>query len=241
MPYERARRLFERWFPASDPHEAYLTQMRLEVFWQNPKHLKTCFIHSGVEHIDPHETYVISSIHFGQWGMYPASLNQQFGIRSQMVASGRNRTPNSRSDHFWYHHGQKPQVLSGYPVCYSTDSFYEQLGRLHEGRNLVVILDVREKGLVQRELRTEFCGGPYFLQRSAPLMARRAKVRILPYFGFYDSRAGKHRVRWFPPVTPQRDDRATLQSIVAMFEPLFAARPEMYFNVLEFHRHPLAP
>ena len=238
VPYRWARRLLLRSGGPMEPREAYLAWIRLEVFWFRATYLKRRFEHTGTEYIDPGEPYLITSLHFGQWGMYPASLNQQYGIKSQVIASGRNRNINSSSDHFWYRYGQLPQLMSGYPVCYSTDSIYAQLDRLRSGRSLVMIADVRERGLRQRETEVDFLGEPFFLQRTVPLLARRARVRILPYLGHYDVASGRHRVRWFEPISTGRRDQETLQRIARLFEQGFSAHPEQYFNHLPFHRQP---
>ena len=83
--------------------------MRLEVFWLSANQLKRAFVHHGVDKIDPTEPYVMTSLHLGHWAMYPASLNQQYGIQSQVVATGRNRQINANTDHFWYYYGHRKQ------------------------------------------------------------------------------------------------------------------------------------
>lgn len=236
LPYGLVNRAFLRLTRPSAPREAYLASMRLEVFWLNPQYLKRNFLHRGVEHIDPAEPYVMTSLHFGQWGMYPASLNQQYGIRSQVVASGRNRLINGNTDHFWYYYGHLKQDLSGYPAAYSTESFYEQVKRLRNGRSLVVIADVREYGLRQKEVAVDFVGAPFYVQRTVPLLARRAQVRILPYIGHYDEKLQKHRVTWFPPLQAEADEQRTMQRVMAVLEPEFSAHLDHYFNVLSSHR-----
>jgi lauroyl/myristoyl acyltransferase len=238
IPYPTARGLWLRFSRPADPHEQYLQEMRLEVLWLGARYLRKRFLHSGVEHIDPAETYVITSLHFGQWGMYPASLNVQYGIPSQMIGSGRNMDRSTRQGHFWFTYGHRRQGLSGHPICYSTDSMYRHLERLRAGTSLVAVADVRERLLFAREARVEFLGGPFHLQRAVPLMARRAKVRILPYLGFYDAASGKHRVQWFEPISPGRSEKETLQRVATLFEPIFASRPHMYFNDLARQRRP---
>jgi len=238
LPYRLANWGFTRLTKPSGPREAYLASMRLEVFWLNPAHLKHEFVHRGVDHIDPAEPYVMTSLHFGHWAMYPASLNQQYGIKSQVVASGRNRMINGNTDHFWYYYGHRKQYLSGHPPAYSTDSFYEHVKRLRSGRSLVVIADVREQGLAQKETAVDFLGAPFYVQRTVPLLARRAGARILPYVGHYDDKLHKHLVTWFPPLSAAADDQRTLQQIMALLEPEFSAHLHQYFNVLDSHRQP---
>ncbi|MDT8407008.1 MAG: hypothetical protein RQ715_07135 [Methylococcales bacterium] len=218
--------------------ESYLTAMRLEVLWLGQRYLKKNFVHQGVDQIDPEETYVITSLHYGQWGMYPASLYQQTGISSQMIISGRNRKPNSRPSHFWHQFGHLKQGLSGHPGRYSTDRFFQHVSQLKQGINQVTILDVREQGLQQKELATDFMGEPFYLPATVPLLARRAQVRILPYLGYYDSATGQHRVQWFAPVSPAPDNAKTLQALVDLFQPTFARHPEFYFNDLAWMRTP---
>jgi lauroyl/myristoyl acyltransferase len=84
----------------------------------------------------------------------------------------------------------------------------------------------------------DFMGGPYYLPKTVPLLAKRARVSILPYIGYYDLQQGKHRVSWFPPIPPRQRDSDTLQAIMACFQPTFERHPEFYFNVLEHHRTP---
>ncbi len=218
--------------------ESYLTAMRLEVLWLGQRYLKKNFVHQGIDQIDPEETYVITSLHYGQWGMYPASLYQQTGISSQMIISGRNRKPNSRPSHFWKKFGHLKQGLSGYPGRYSTDSFFQHVGQLKQGISQIAILDVREQGLRQQELATSFMDGPFYLPATVPLLARRAKVKILPYLGYFHAATGQHRVQWFAPISPHRNNTQTLQTLVDLFQPTFASHPEFYFNDLAWMRTP---
>lgn len=238
-PYPICRKIFLRLTAPPDAHSAYLTSMRLEVIWLSAKHLRNHFIHRGVERIDPGETYIITSLHFGQWGMYPASLYQQYGIPSQMVISGRNRRPDSNQSYFWKRFGHDRQHLSGHPGRFSTDTFYQHVDQLKKGISQIVILDVRERGLVQKEVGVPFLGAPLYLPRTVPLLAKRSGIRILPYFGCYDPALGKHQVNWFPPVEYRQDDATTLELILRNFEPLFRAHPEFYFNHLPSFRHPM--
>jgi lauroyl/myristoyl acyltransferase len=236
VPYALARRLSQRLAPADAPRDAYLAAMSLEVLWLNRWHLRHCFEHAGVGHLDPRETYVFTSLHFGHWGMYPASLYQQHGIASQMVATGRNQDRTTPRGHFWYRYGHLRQHLSGYPCCYSTDGVFAHLRRLRSGRSLTVVADVREQGLPQTEVAVDFLGGPFYLQRAVPLLARRAGVRIVPYIGYYDAAAARHRVTWFPPLRPSHDDGETLQALAALWEPVVRGRESCYFNVLKGRR-----
>ncbi len=238
LPYRPCRNLFLKLTAPGGAHEAYLTSMRLEVIWLSPRHLRRQFLHHGTEHIDPAETYIVTSLHYGQWGMYPASLYQQQGIASQMVISGRNRRPDSNQSYFWKRFGHDRQHLSGYPGRFSTDTFFQHVNQLKQGISQIVILDVRERGLAQKEISVPFLGAPLFLPRAVPLLAKRAGVRILPYLGFYDPAAGKHRVEWFPPVAYRGDDTATTAAVLRHFEPLFQEHPEFYFNDLASFRRP---
>lgn len=238
VPYRWARRALLRLAPPATPRDAYLAAMVLEVLWLNRWHLRHCFQHSGVDQLDPAETYLFTSLHFGHWGMYPASLYQQYGIASQMVATGRNQDRTTPRGRFWYRYGHLRQHLSGYPCCYSTDGVFAHVARLREGRTLTMVADVREQGLVQKEVAVEFLGGPFHLQRAVPALARRARVRIVPYIGFYNPEIGRHEVTWFAPQTPARDDGVTLQRLATQWEQVVRGRESMYFNVLHAHRHP---
>ncbi|MEL0585625.1 MAG: hypothetical protein AAES65_12205 [Candidatus Thiodiazotropha sp. (ex. Lucinoma kazani)] len=238
--YPTARKWLLAVSSPADARDAYLAAMRLEVVWLSKQYLKNNFIHTGIEYINPEEAYVITSLHFGQWGMYPASLYQQRGINSQMVMTGRNNLPGSPIAYFWHRFGHEKQYLSGYPGRLSTDSFYSHAQQLKSGISQIVILDVREHGLRQKELAFNFMGGDYFLPRTVVLLARRAKVKILPYLGYYDVEKKKHQVQWFKPINPGQSDTAAIQLILDNFEPLFLEHPELYFNVLEHHRQPFS-
>jgi lauroyl/myristoyl acyltransferase len=238
VPYSLARRVSLKLAPAKTRRDAYLAAMSLEVLWLNRWHLRHCFVHKGVEQLDPLETYIFTSLHFGHWGMYPASLYQQYEIASQMVATGRNQDRTTPQGHYWYRYGHLRQDLSGFPCAYSTDGAYAHLRRLRAGHTLTLVADVREKGFQQAEIPVQLLGGAFHLQRVVPLLARRAGVRIVPYIGFYDASIGKHVVNWFSPVTAFNDDRDTLQRIVDMWEPFMRGREDMYFNVLDAYRRP---
>ncbi len=236
LPYPAARRLLIRRAAGDSDRDEYLASMRLEVLWLGRRYLKRNFTHRGVENIDPERTYVITSLHFGQWGMYPASLFQQRGIASQMIMTGRNMPAGSPESYFWKTFGHRKQILSGHPGSYSTDGFFTHARRLEQGISQISILDVREHGLPQKEVAVNFMGGPYYLPRTVPLLARRAGVDILPYIGYYDVNIRRHRVQWFPPVSPQAGVEETLQRLVDCFEPTFSQHPAYYFNVLEHFR-----
>ena len=236
--YPTARKLLLALSAPTDSRDEYLAAMRLEVVWLSQRYLKSRFTHFGIEHIDPDETYVITSLHFGQWGMYPASLYQQFGISSQMVMTGRNNFPGSPIAYFWQRFGHQKQVLSGYPGCLSTDGFYSHARQLQSGVSQIVIMDVREHGLRQKELELNFMGGPYFLPKTVALLARKAKVRILPYIGYYDVNKKRHQVYWYEPIEPGQSDRSTLQSVLDRLKPTFSDHPDFYFNVMDSHRQP---
>jgi lauroyl/myristoyl acyltransferase len=238
IDYSTARRLLLAVSAATDSRDAYLAAMRLEVVWLSERYLKSRFKHFGVEHINPDETYVITSLHFGQWGMYPASLNQQYGISSQMVMTGRNNAPGSPLAYFWGRFGHQKQILSGYPGCYSTDGFYSHARQLNSGISQIVIMDVREFGLRQKELALHFMGGPYYLPKTVALLARKAKIKILPYIGYYDVDKKQHQVYWFEPIQPGKSDQETLQQVLNQLEPVFSKWPDYYFNVLQSHRQP---
>lgn len=238
VSYPTARRLLLALSRPTDQRDAYLAAMRLEVVWLAATYLKRNFLHLGTEEIDPAEPYVITSIHFGQWGMYPASLFQQYGIGSQMVMTGRNHQQGSPVTYFWERFGHNRQYLSGYPGRLSTESFYSHVEQLKSGVSQVVILDVREHGLAQKELGLRFMGGDYYLPKTVVLLAKRAKCRILPYIGYYDVEEKRHKVYWFKPIAPVGRDTEILQSILDQFEPHFSRHPELYFNVLEGHRRP---
>ncbi len=200
LPYRPWRSLFLKLNDPGDAQEAYLTSRRLEAIWLSPRHLRKPFIHRGTEHTDPAETYVVSSLHYGQRGMHPASLYQQPGIASQVVISGRNRRPDSSQSYFWKRFGHDRQPLSGHPGRFSTDTLSQHVNRLKLGIRQILILDLRERGLAQKEIRVPLLGAPLFLPRTLPLLAKRAGVRIVPYRSFYGPAAGRHRVEWFPPV-----------------------------------------
>ncbi|MES9992466.1 MAG: hypothetical protein ABW098_10965 [Candidatus Thiodiazotropha sp.] len=238
LSYPLARKLLLALAKPLDERDAYLAAMRLEVVWLAANYLKKYFVHSGTEGIDPSEPYVITSIHFGQWGMYPASLFQQYGIGSQMVMTGRNHPQGSPVTYFWERFGHNRQTLSGHPGRLSTESFYSHVEQLKSGVSQIVILDVREHGLPQKELGLRFMGGDYYLPKTVVLLAKRAKCKILPYLGYYDAEERRHKVFWFKPITPDGSATETLQGILELFEPLFSQHPEMYFNVLESHRRP---
>ena len=78
--------------------------------------------------------------------MYGASLNQQTGIESQTVASIRNLQPGTPVSRFWVRYSHLPQVLSGYPVCHSTETPFQHIERLNRGISLNMLLDPREQG-----------------------------------------------------------------------------------------------
>ncbi|MEJ2404300.1 MAG: hypothetical protein P8171_08430 [Candidatus Thiodiazotropha sp.] len=238
ISYPIARSLLLRLSQPIDERDAYLASMRLEVVYLGAQYLKRNFIHSGVEAIDPNETYVVTSLHFGQWGMYPASLYQQYAIGSQMIMTGRNNLPGTPFAHFWQKYGHARQTLSGFPGRLSTESFYAHARRLEAGISQIAIMDVREHGLHQKELRLDFMDGAFYLPRTVAVLARRAKVRILPYIGYYDSVLKKHRVFWFSPISADRSDSRTMQSVLDLLEPVFRERPEFYFNVMANHRAP---
>lgn len=235
--------LADRWMRArtrgESARESYLARMVFEVMWLGAGHLRRYFDHSGVEHIDPNETYVLTSLHFGHWAMYSASLNQQFGIANQMVATGRNIDLEHPMGHYWYHFGHTRQDLSGHPACYSTDSIFAHLRRLRQGTSLVVVADVREGDFYQKEVSVRFLGERLYLQRTPALLARRAGVRILPYIGWFDEQASRHKVQWFEPITCSADDAQTLQRVADRWEPTFAAHRHQYFNVWSAHTQPL--
>jgi hypothetical protein len=92
--------------------------------------------------------------------MYPASLYQQHGIGSQMVMTGRNHVPGSPITYFWERFGHAKQHLSGYPGRLSTESFYSHVAQLKSGISQIVILDVREHGLPQKEFNCNLWGAP---------------------------------------------------------------------------------
>jgi lauroyl/myristoyl acyltransferase len=236
LGYPVARDLMLKLTQPTDPREIYLASMLLEVVWLSETYLKRNFIHSGADAIDPEEPFVITSLHFGQWGMYPASLYQQSGVASQMIITGRNQRPDSPVSYFWHRFGHLKQHLSGYPGRYSTEGFFKHKQKLESGISQIVMLDVRERGLPQKELALEFAHGPYYLPRTVPLLARRAKARILPYIGYYDIDSEKHKVTWFPPLSAKSSDKSTLQEILELFEPVFTSHPEFYFNVLSDFR-----
>jgi lauroyl/myristoyl acyltransferase len=234
--YPLARRLLLNISKPVDPRDAYLAATRLEVVWLSADYLKANFDHIGVEAIDPKEPYVMTSLHFGQWGMYPASLYQQYGISSQMVMTGRNHPPGSPITYFWERFGHKRQHLSGHPGRLSTESFFSHVRQLKNGVSQIVILDVRESGLPQKEVELGFMGDAYYLPKTVVLLAKRAGCRILPYIGYYDPEKKRHRVTWFKPIPVGRSEAATLQHLLDLFEPVFSQHPEYYFNVLESHR-----
>lgn len=238
ISYPLARKLLLSLANPIDPRDAYLAAMRLEVVWLGAAYLKEHFAHFGVEQIDPDESYVLTSLHFGQWGMYPASLYQQYGIGSQMVMTGRNHPQGSPITYFWERFGHKKQHLSGYPGRLSTESFFSHVQQLKSGISQIVILDVREHGLPQKELKLSFMGGDYYLPKTVALLAKRAKCRILPYMGYYDETQRRHNVQWFKPIDSVGSEAGVLQQILDLFEPLFSQHPEFYFNVLESHRRP---
>jgi lauroyl/myristoyl acyltransferase len=236
ISYPHARSLLLAISKPADERDAYLAAMRLEVVWLSADYLKANFDHVGIEQIDPAEPYVMTSLHYGQWGMYPASLHQQYGISSQMVMTGRNNIPGSPVAYFWQRFGHKKQYLSGYPGRLSTENFFSHVTRLRAGVSQVVILDVREHGLAQKEVELMFMGGTYYLPKTVVLLAKRAGCRILPYIGWYDAGKKRHKVTWFKPISVARPETATLQQILDLFEPTFSQHPEYYFNVLESHR-----
>lgn len=239
IPYRWMHYALQHLTQTDSPRDAYLSSMTMEVLWLNRWHLRHCFDHVGVELLDPDEPYVFTSLHFGHWGMYPASLYQQFGIPSQMVATGRNQDRSTPRGRFWYRYGHLRQYLSGFECCYSTDGVFALAARLREGRSLTVISDVREKGLIQREAAVDFLGGPFYLQRTVAALARRGRVRIVPYVGYYDESLHRHRVTWFAPQSPLRNDAATMQRIVATLEPTVMGKEAFYFNVMDALRRPL--
>lgn len=232
VPFRWARKGLLALSPEALPRTEYLKSMKLEVLWLNRHHLRHCFVHHGTEHIDPGATYIFTSIHYGHWGMYPASLYQQQGIASQMVASGRNRTSNRTTPqgHFWYRYGHRRMSLSGFPACYSTDGIHAHLQRLRDGRNLTIVLDVRERGFTSKQDRLNFLGHPYYLPRSVPLLARRAKVSILPYIGRFRPDKGIHEIHWLPAIQPNRTPVAVLQQILDQMESFVSVSPHDYFN-----------
>ncbi|MEW8467250.1 MAG: hypothetical protein AB2637_01920 [Candidatus Thiodiazotropha sp.] len=237
VSYPFARKLLLAFSRPIDRRDAYLAAMRLEVVWLGADYLKKNFVHYGAEEIDRNEPYVMTSIHFGQWGMYPASLYQQYGISSQMVMTGRNHPHGSPITYFWERFGHNRQHLSGYPGRLSTESFFSHVQQLRSGISQIVILDVREHGLPQKELGLRFMGGDYYLPKTVVLLAKRARCKILPYLGYYDVEEKRHKVYWFEPIAPDGSDREILQLILDRYEPLFSQHPEFYFNVLESHRN----
>jgi lauroyl/myristoyl acyltransferase len=238
VSYPFARRLLLAVSDPIDERDAYLAAMRLEVVWLSAAYLKENFDHIGGEAIDPAEPYVMTSLHYGQWGMYPASLYQQCGIGSQMVMTGRNHPPGSPITYFWERFGHNKQYLSGYSGRLSTENFFSHVKQLRSGVSQIVILDVREQGLPQKELELKFLGESYYLPKTVALLAKRAGCRILPYIGYYDHEKKRHQVIWFSPISPAGSDSETLQRILDLFEPIFSRHPEFYFNVLESHRRP---
>jgi lauroyl/myristoyl acyltransferase len=238
ISYPFARRLLLAASKPVDQRDAYLAAMRLEVVWLSAGYLKSKFDHIGVETIDPGEPYVMTSLHYGQWGMYPASLYQQYGVSSQMVMTGRNHPPGSPITYFWERFGHKKQYLSGHPGRLSTESFFSHVKQLKSGVSQIVILDVREHGLPQKEIELAFMGGAYYLPRTVVLLAKRAGCRILPYMGSYDPVKKRHKVTWFKPISAAGSEAETLQQILDLFEPSVSQHPEFYFNVLENHRRP---
>jgi lauroyl/myristoyl acyltransferase len=238
VSYPLARRMLLAASKPLDQRDAYLAAMRLEVVWLSADYLKANFDHIGLDEIDPDEPYVITSLHYGQWGMYPASLFQQHGVGSQMVMTGRNHPTGSPVTYFWERFGHKKQHLSGYPGRLSTESFYSHVKQLKAGVSQIVILDVREQGLAQKEVELSFMGDAYFLPKTVPLLAKRAGCRILPYIGCYDPEKKRHKVTWFKPISADRSEVQVLQQILDLFEPSFSLHPEYYFNVLESHRRP---
>lgn len=231
-PYRLVRDLVKRCCAESDPRIRYFQYLQLELLWFRRRFLLRHFLHQGVERIDPAETYLLTSLHFGNFCMYGASLNQQRGIASRTVASIRNLEPGTRVSRFWVRYSHLPQILSGYPVCHSTDTPFQHIERLNRGVSLNMLMDPREQGFEPREHTVDFLERPLRLQRAVPLLARRARVRILPYIGYYDRAIGRHRVTWFPPLAAVRNDRDTLQGIVSLFEEVVAAHPTQSFNVL---------
>ena len=239
VPFKYARRVLFKLAPPKTAREVYLSSMVLEVLWLNAWHLKRCFVHNGVDHLDPGETYIFTSPHFGHWGMYPASLYQQNGIASQMVATGRNQDRKTNRGNFWYRYGHQRQHLSGYPCCYSTEGVYSHIDKLKRGISLTVVPDAREQGLFQKEIAVNLAGGPFYLQRSIPALARRAKVRIVPYIGYYDAQKAKHIVHWSEPITADKSDKKTMQQIADCWQQVFAGREHLYFRPLEGRRKPM--
>jgi len=238
VPFSWANRIVAHLVRDLSPRERYLARMHCEVFWLNRTHLRNHFIHSGVEQLDSNTTYVLTSIHFGHWAMYSASLAQQTGLVNQMVATGRNLDRKTTSGHFWYEYGHKRQDLSGFPACYSDESVFDHLRRLRRGRSLVVLADVREQSFTPSELKLQFMGYDFYLQRTVVVLARRAGVPILPYIGHFDEKIGKHRVQWFKPFYALDSDSATMQRVLELFEPTFDRYPEQYFNVFQSHTRP---
>jgi len=239
VPFHLARRIMFKLSRPASAREVYLSSMILEVLWLNQWHLKHCFRHVGVEQLDPQETYIFTSLHFGHWGMYPASLFQQTGIASQMVATGRNQDRSTNRGKFWYRYGHQKQHLSGYPCCYSTDGVFSHIDKLKKGVSLTVVPDAREQGHFQKELPVTLNGGPFYLQRTIATLARRARVRIVPYIGYYDAAQRKHVVNWSAPISPGSDDKKTMQRIANHWQPVFSTREHLYFRPLEGRRVPM--
>jgi lauroyl/myristoyl acyltransferase len=232
LPYSRGRALLRRLASDPDPRMRYVQYLKLELLWFRDHFLRRHFLLEGTELLDPAETYIFTSLHFGNFCMYGAALNRQTGIRSQTVATGRNLTPGTPDTHFWVRYAHRPQILSGFPVCYSTDTPYQHIERLARGISLNMLVDPREQDFKPREYEVCFLGRPLSLQRAVPLLARRAGVRIAPYIGYYDDALGCHRVRWFSPFAPERGDQETLQRITTCFEAVVGTHRTQSFNVL---------
>ena len=239
MPFKLARRIYLSLVKPADDNQAYQFAMRFELFWFKPKHLIQNYIHHGVDNINRNETYILTTLHFGQFGLYPASLNLQFSFKSQYVVTGRNLTPGTDAHNFWSVYGHSPLSMAGYPCRYSTEKIFSHVQRLKTRVSQAIILDVREQGLYQQEVTLEFLGDKFYLPATVPLLAKRAGVKILPFIGFYDEETDKHQVYWFEPIEPQKDVNAVLREILINFEKIFVEHPEQYFNNLEYFRHPL--
>jgi len=189
---------------------------------------------------------MLGMLHHGSWLLIGGVIRHRLHLPFNVIASRRNFDVMSNADlTYWSQAHQHLTDYYGTEPFYSDQSSYRVLSWLKGFRNVLgVALDVREYNQKHQEEPLEFLNETIWIQTAPARLARLAGVKIIPTLINYEPALGRHELRFYPAIDPERQqsDAQTTQAVLATLQSDYARyQKQAFFDLCQVFSTPHCP
>jgi lauroyl/myristoyl acyltransferase len=188
--------------------------------------LRPRFSFSGLEHIPAgHAPAILAGAHIGDWQLVLCAMRPYFP-QSKLFAKYPAQP--------WVRRFLlRRQASLDIPVILYEEGIRAPLKALQSGLSLAFAFDTGKIGPRDRSVPITFLGQNVTANPAIALLARAAKVPILPILSLHDPSSGQHHCRVYPPIHYENDPCQTMQTLFTYLEDVLRQDPAQYLWLLD--------